>query len=417
MVDCCKNLKLTIELCENAVMNAFEKKWRRDTTLRLINKYGGVTREEIETEIKEGKLWARLEAVHGIACEVMQRVEDLVDGYADDLDLEPVKKTKRVDGLSMKERELTRESAMQQIFDHLAVLGLMPLFRAKILPWQFASIPGRGQTGGARQLHRWLNKKRPKTKHAEKVDVHHAFQSIHGDVIMALMREDIPRAFWQLALVGALLATDPDGALLIGSYLSAWLFNYVMSKFLRHLLDLRKSRRGEERKLVDRLLAYMDDVAVFADRLADLLMALKRGGKWLEKNLGLELKPERKTVTFLTVEEERSRRKATRPAARGCPGLDMMGYVVHRTYITIRPRVFLKARRQFLRAGRELEATGRIPRFRCYKLVSHYGPFKHSDSRRAQENLDVQNLVKIAKATIARTERYRTMKQKGVILP
>ena len=148
-----------------------------------------------------------------------------------------------------------------------------------------------------------------------------------------------------------------------------------------------------------------------------MIYHLSDGGKWLEKNLGLELKPERKTVTFLTVEEERSRRKAARPAARGCPGLDMMGYVVHRTYITIRPRVFLKARRQFLRAGRELEATGRIPRFRCYKLVSHYGPFKHSNSRRAQENLDVQNLVKIAKTTIARTERYRTMKQKGVILP
>lgn len=417
MIDRCKNIKLTLQLCEQATMAALNGKWKRGTTMELMNKYGGVTNAEIKEKAKKQDMTARLEAVEGIACEVFQRMEDLLEGYAEDLDLEPVKKTKRVDGISGKERELTSESAMHQIFDHLAVIGLKPLLDAKILPWQFASIPGRGQTGGARQIHRWLNKKAPKTRHAAKVDVHHAYQSCSGEAVMKLLHEDIPRAIWQLALVAALLAMDPDGALLIGSYLSAWLFNYVMQRFLRHLLEMAKIRRGAAKRLINRLLSYMDDVAAFADRLADLLMALKHGGKWLSKELGMELKPEKTVVSFLTIDEERRRRKEKRPAARGCPGLDMMGYVVHRTYTTIRPKIFLRARRQFLRAARELEEKGTIRLFRCRRLTSYNGVFKNSDSRKAQEHLHVPELVKIAKKTIAAAARVRELKKKGLVLP
>ena len=66
----------------------------------------------------------------------------------------------------------------------------------------------------------------------------------------------------------------------------------------------------------------------------------------------------------------------------------MMGYVVHRTYVTIRPRVFLKARRQYLRATRDLEKTGRVPLYRAFKLTSFYGPFKNTNSRKAQEQIE-----------------------------
>lgn len=97
--------------------------------------------------------------------------------------------------------------------------------------------------------------------------------------------------------------------------------------------------------------------------------------------------------------------------------MDMMGYVVHRTYITIRPKIFLRARRAYLRAAAELERTGRIRLFRCYRITSYYGPFKQSDSRKAQENLHVQELVKIAKQTIAAAARKRAAAKKGLVLP
>lgn len=94
MVDRCKNIKLTLPLCERATLFALDGKWKRTTTLELMNKYGGVTNAEIKAKAKVQDMTSRLEAVKGIACEVLQRLEDLQEGYAEDLDLEPVKKEK-----------------------------------------------------------------------------------------------------------------------------------------------------------------------------------------------------------------------------------------------------------------------------------------------------------------------------------
>ena len=39
MVDRCKNIKLTLPLCERATLFALDGKWKRTTTLELMNKY------------------------------------------------------------------------------------------------------------------------------------------------------------------------------------------------------------------------------------------------------------------------------------------------------------------------------------------------------------------------------------------
>ena len=73
-------------------------------------------------------------------------------------------------------------------------------------------------------------------------------------------------------------------------------------------------------------------------------------------------------VDFLSASEEHQRRHLT-GAAKGCPGLDMAGYVMHRTYTTIRPRIFIRARRQYIRAKEDVVNQGHIPIWRSYKLV------------------------------------------------
>ena len=73
-------------------------------------------------------------------------MEDLLDGEAEDLDLDPVSVFYRIDGISMKRRQLSNCCPLHQCFGHLAVIGLRPLFRAKLLPYQFASIPGKARS-------------------------------------------------------------------------------------------------------------------------------------------------------------------------------------------------------------------------------------------------------------------------------
>ena len=152
-------LSLNHEMCERAVLEAFDKKWFRRDYLATVEKYGGVSRAQLSSAARVNDWNPRLEAVNGIALEMEQRIEDLLDGETDDLDLDPVSVFYRIDGISMKRRELSNCCPMHQAFGHLAVLGLRPLLQAKLLPYQFASIPGKGQIALKRQVERWLRRK------------------------------------------------------------------------------------------------------------------------------------------------------------------------------------------------------------------------------------------------------------------
>ena len=135
---------LTHELCVQAVFGAYDDKWFRRNYLADAEKYGGVAYARLKAEADRHEMHAKLEIADGVAYEMEQRIDDLLDGAAEDLDLDPVHAFKRIDGISMKTRELSDCCPMHQCFGHLAVLGLKPLLRAKLLPYLFASIPERG---------------------------------------------------------------------------------------------------------------------------------------------------------------------------------------------------------------------------------------------------------------------------------
>lgn len=78
-------LPLTHQLCEQAAIAAFEDKWFRKNYLADAQKYGGVAYGRLKAETAKNEMHAKLEAVHGIALEMEQRVLDLMDGTADDL--------------------------------------------------------------------------------------------------------------------------------------------------------------------------------------------------------------------------------------------------------------------------------------------------------------------------------------------
>ena len=62
--------------------------------------------------------------------------------------------------------------------------------------------------------------------------------------MLAILQYEIPRAAWLLAVVRCLLAMSPNGGLLIGGYLEAWMFNLVASYILVRILGYVKTRRG-----------------------------------------------------------------------------------------------------------------------------------------------------------------------------
>ena len=125
--------------------------------------------------------------------------------------------------------------------------------------------------------------------------------------------------------------------------------------------------------------------------------------------LGLTIKPKWMRVDFLTVEEERARRHL-KGAAKGCPGFDMAGYRMHRTYTTMRRGIFKRIRRQSLRAADDLRKTGRIPLYRSYRLISYNGYFVGTKTSGAAAELDQRHLFKAAKWAVGAAARLREVK-------
>lgn len=78
-------LSLNHEMCERAVLEAFDKKWFRRDYLATVEKYGGVSRAQLSSAARVNDWNPRLEAVNGIALEMEQRIEDLLDGETDEL--------------------------------------------------------------------------------------------------------------------------------------------------------------------------------------------------------------------------------------------------------------------------------------------------------------------------------------------
>lgn len=402
-------LKLSHDICVRAVLDAFDKKWFRRDYLTEAEKYGGVSRAELQESSRNCNINSQLEAAHGIALEMEQRIEDLLDGEAEDLDLDPVRVFHRIDGISMKRRELSCCCPLHQCFGHLAVIGMEPLLRARLLPCQFASIPGKGQVALKRQVERWLRRKSLGIEHAVKLDVKGAYAHTKKELVIKILKREIPKAAWIIAVVKCLLDMSAGTGLLIGGYLEAWLFNLVASYMLVKVLSYRKVRRGESKPLVVRCCSYMDDLALFGRRWADLQSAARKLTKWALAELGLTIKLQWVRVDFLSATEEHCRRRLT-GAAKGCPGLDIAGYIIHRTYTTIRSRIFLRARRQYLRAAADISMMGHVPSWRAFKLVSYNGYFVWTKSRKTSQNLKRKKSFTAARVSIRVTAQRKARK-------
>ena len=395
-------------ICARAVADYMEGKWMRNDTLSFIEKVVGIPRHEIILSDKREYKGVKAEALLGMALYMQGVCEDLFRGI--EPELEPVQVRKRPDGMSGKVRDIALLSVEHQLLEHIAKEMLMPFFRAKLLPQQHASIPGHGQTRLRDQLHKYLLSDAG-IKAYSKTDVCQAYKSTQYSVVIALIEEELPKAKELHILLRFLGKMAPDGHLIIGGYLDAWLFNLVMSYALRYTLSQGKMRRGKFIPYLITVQNYMDDVAELSGSVTSLMKAERLMDAYLRERFSLRLKIVKEPVRLLTVSQERIKRKLPKKSQRGCPGIDMAGFVVHRTYVTIRPKIFIKARRQFLRAWAEYEKTGTIPIARAHKIEAYKGYFIDkngepvTDSIYAIKKYHIRELAAISGRVIAYHDR------------
>lgn len=385
---------LSLELCENAVRECFEGKWKRRDVLAFVEKYAGIQRHEILLEYLTHDRTIREEAIHAIGLYLWDVLEDLVAGYEPD-DIVPVKIRQRPDGMTGKVRDIALLCILHQLIGHAAKLMMEPLLKARLLPTQHASIPGHGQTKLKDQTRR-LFLSDLGIRYFRKTDVVHAYASLQYTVIVGLVRKECPKAHELIATLEYLGRLAPDGHLIIGGYLDAWLFNFAMSYAIRYVYTLGETRRGKFIRYIIRVETFMDDFSLLSASIKGLRRASAALETWMQENLQLDIKYTTGIEKLLPVEEEKRRRTLDKPAARGVPVMDMAGFKISRTHTMIRGRVFRKARRQFLRGYTELQRTGTIRDVRAQKIISYNSYVMQTNSHGVKEKYHIVELMKVA---------------------
>ena len=400
------------ELAWRAADSFLNGKWKRNDVLRYLEEFAGIPRRKIFESELTSDVNVKLEAADNVACIIDDMVEDILNGREPDY-IDPVTTSMRADGMTGKVRNIANLCIPHQLLGHLAALALEPLFHAKILPTQHASIPGHGQTKLKDQAARYLRSGALDISFVEKTDATQAYASTKYSAVVKILRKEIPRAVWIIKVVEYLGNLAPGGCLIIGGYLDAWLFNLVMSYGLRFALRQGQTRRDRFKPYVARIEAYMDDCGFMGRTRTGVRKAVSAFAKWMDATYGIRIRTTTGIIRILTVEEEKRRRAMERPSQRGCPYLDMGGYRVSRTHITMRPRVVKRVIRALTRAWREICETGTIQRQRVCSVISRYGSIKGSCSQKFKEEYHVDQIMRMAKAIASYWGRERSRKRRA----
>lgn len=393
----CKPAQINVEdwkQNEKAVFECFRNKRNRNDFQGLLCRTRTITKKELAEDRLNQNMERTMAAESAVARILTQRIIDR------DLKLRPIRQFHRIDGLTHKLRDICQESPEQQIFEYIAVHALMPLFRAKLLPIQYGSIPKKGGVAGKRKIERLLRKKFRGKVSVIKGDIQKAYPSVTVELTMNMLRRDVGKNKVLLWFLGALMSNYPGNHLCIGGYLPAWLFNYVMSYVLRFLYEQAQIRREKRHRLVYAIVCYADDFSIYGD-LSKLKKAMKKATVWAQDKLGLTIKKVWQFYPVASLEDEQKNLLERKNGSKKrTPGVDMMGYVIRRKYTIIRGRVFRRIRRQILRAWRDLERDGFIPWWRACRIGAYKGWLQHSDSIRFCQKYDFYRLLRTCARSI-----------------
>lgn len=292
------------------------------------------------------------------------------------LTLAPIRRYERVEPTNGKRRTIGVESVKQQVCDYVAIVAMQPLLDAKIGFYQVASIPGKGQRLARGALRRWSRE----GGYHVKADIRQCYPSISHDVVMRVLRKYV-RSADVLYLCETLLATYDRGGLEIGSFFSLKMAMLVLSLAYHHIEGMGRERRGRWVPLVRHQIWHMDDVLLLGADKRNLKKAMRSLARFLRDELGLSIKPWKIAKT-----------SEAEP-------LDMGGFVVRERRTTLRPSLFLRARRAFSKFGRHPSVT--LARRCC----SYWGWLLHSDSDGFIQGNGIHRLLRKACGIVATYDR------------
>lgn len=338
------------------------------------------------------------EYVMNIAVDAAERIKKR------QLDLKPVRIRERCDRTTDKVRFIGDEEAMHQVFDFIAYHSCEDVWRRRIVPQQVSSIKGRGQVKGVKTISKWVKddnryiryckahgiRYTSKVKQFVKLDIRKCYPSARLEIFLPIFAMDVQNEdilwLWTVLLYSHRVTIEGTDIVymgfMIGALPSQWAMQYLISYLYRHSTAL-KNRRGK--KIVTHELIFLDDILMTSSSRKDLKKAVESTVAYAASFLQLEIKP---TWHIKCLDD--------------C-GIDMMGYVVHRSgKITIRGRDFIKNRRMAIRF---YQRKGEITIEQARRICSKKGEYKHSNSAKVVQVYGIREMCQAAQKMVSRYDK------------
>lgn len=394
----CKNIDITDKYyIRQFVEDCIYRHYKRHDFRKFLYKFG-LSKEKYDEFCKthnKNILVATIIKITRYVSNILKR-EDLSD-------ITPVKIKTKYDKTCNKTREIGCECPLQQILDFIAVGSCKELFDKRIVPQQCASIEGRGQLYGVKMIKKWVKKDNcainyskihgyhyhPSMKYFVKLDIEKCFPSMRLEYFMKYFGKDCKNKkilwLWE-SLLSLHIIDNKHKGFIIGSLISQWATQYVISFIYRFAMSLHKSGKNNYKKKISHMLIFMDDILITGSNRKELLSAVQRIQMFSNNNFGLNIKNSYHIKELI---------KTT--------GIDMMGYVVYRTgKIAIRSRNFIKMTRVWLRW---LNGKKHFNLFNAKRITSFYGYFKHTDNYILRTFYNLQEMFYTAFNVISQYER------------
>lgn len=268
-------------------------------------------------------------------------------------------KIKRIhDKTCDKERDITIVPFYPDgIMHQLVVMAMEPVIMRGMYRWSCASIPGRGNACARKYVRRALDNDPRGTKYCAKMDIRHYYPSIDIDRLMAALRRKIKDERF-LAVVEAIVRSNPLPGLAIGFYPDQWLANFNLEPVDGFILKLDG---------VKYYVRNMDDMVLMGPNKRKLHKAVRAIDGQLRAVLGVHLKGDWQVFPV------------------DSRGISFVGYRFRHTHTRLRHKAFLRFTRQCRKVGR-IMARGGLPSYHAAAgILSRAGSLKHADCVQARQ--------------------------------
>ena len=181
----CKNVDITDRTFIKSAINDClhgskgKNKFSRNDVLKMFQDYSGMPFQFLKGIATQKQYWMFDGIINTITDSIQNEIKDQSYKW------KPIWYSEKLEG--NKIRKIGIQDIKQQLYDYIAVNGLMELFKKKIGYYQCAAIPGKGQVMGKKSIEKWL--KSGKTRYGWKGDASKYYENINKNRLKELLKK------------------------------------------------------------------------------------------------------------------------------------------------------------------------------------------------------------------------------------